>query len=472
MLYTSTIAAIATPSGRGGIGIVKLSGKKAVAIAEAIFRRAARRSPGANKAERDKPFKFDSHHLYYGHIFDPESNKILDEVLLTVMLSPNSYTREDVVEVNVHSGPVVLSEILSLAIKLGARLAEPGEFTKRAYLNGRIDLTQAEAVIDIINAKTIKSLELATSQVKGELKTRIETNRNCLVDLLTDVEAAIDFPEDVDDCLYNAKAVILLEKRILADLRALIQNYRSSHVLRDGLKMIVVGKPNVGKSSLVNRLIMKDRVIVTEIPGTTRDLIDEAVIIHGIPVIITDTAGLHRASDPIEAMGIEKTLERLETSDLVLFMVDASCVLSEIDSMIYDKIKEKEHILVLNKMDLVCNGFEPDLPESLEKTMSSRISALYNEGINELKEKIKEKIIDEGRFNSENIVVPNIRHTLSLEKSANSVKDAISGLKGSLPAEIVAIDLREAISILGEIIGITAKEDVIENIFSRFCVGK
>ncbi|GAG15543.1 unnamed protein product, partial [marine sediment metagenome] len=230
--------------------------------------------------------------------------------------------------------------------------------------------------------------------------------------------------------------------------------------------------PNVGKSSLVNRIILKDRVIVTSVPGTTRDLIDETIIIHGIPVIVTDTAGLHKANDPIEAIGIEKTLERIETSDLVLFMVDASCALSEVDSMIYDQIKEKKHILVFNKMDLVCNGFELDIPESWKNIMSVRISALYSKGINELKDKIKRKIIDEYGFNNKNTIIPNIRHTHSLERCVKSVADVITGLKNSMPAEIIAIDLRETIETLGEILGITTKEDVLENIFSRFCIGK
>ena len=468
----STIAAIATPLGQGGIGIVKLSGRESVSIADAIFRPSGKTRRPTGTSGEEVPGTRATHQLSHGHILDPDSNQILDEVLVSVMLAPNTYTREDVVEINAHSGPVVLEAILELVVRMGARLAEPGEFTKRAYLNGRIDLTQAEAVIDIINAKTSRSLQAATAQIRGELKGRIGKTRESLVALLTEVEAGIDFPDEVADLRDRRELGEFLQNSVAADLEGLIQSYRSSHVLRDGLNLIILGKPNVGKSSLLNRLASKDRVIVTSVPGTTRDLIDETVIIHGIPVVVTDTAGLQETGDEIEALGIGKTLARLEESDLVLFMVDASGPLSDADLRIYERIKERKHLLVLNKMDLVRSGSEVKIPRGWERAGAVRISALFNRGLDELKNGIKKKALHDCGFREGNSVIPSLRHVLSLQSSMESVTRAADGAKGDMPSEIIAIDLQEAIQSLGEIIGVTAREDVLETIFSRFCVGK
>jgi tRNA modification GTPase len=302
-----TIAAIATPIGSGGIGIIKISGQDAFSIAEAIFQR-SRPSWGVGRPEGEALiFPLKSHRLYHGYIVNPETGKVLDEVLLSAMKGPRTYTREDVIEINTHSGYIVMASILDLVLQKGARLADPGEFTKRAYLSGRIDLTQAEAVIDIINSRTEKSLEIATSQIKGDLKNRIEFMRHSLIDILTQVEAAIDFPEDVGDLIDVESVNQILNKAVIDELSDMVAQYENAHFLRDGLKMIVVGRPNVGKSSLMNRLIKNDRVIVTPIPGTTRDLIEETLNIRGIPVIIADSAGLHETKDPVEVIGIEKT---------------------------------------------------------------------------------------------------------------------------------------------------------------------
>lgn len=468
----NTIAAIATPTGFGGIGIIKISGKGALTIAESIFQRSSAssdKSPDTNSACFSD---IKSHQLNYGHVVDPANGRVLDEVLLSVMLAPHTYTKENIVEINTHSGPVVLASILDLVIKNGARLAEPGEFTKRAYLNGRIDLTQAEAVIDIINSGTDKALEIATSQIKGGLKQSVESIRTSLINLLTDIEAAIDFPDDVGEIINTEAAVKVLEHHVMIDLKELIDHYENAHILRDGLKMVVVGRPNVGKSSLMNRLIQDDRAIVTSIPGTTRDLIEEILNIHGIPVIVADTAGLHETDDPVEVIGIKKAKEYINGSDLVLFMVDASESLTSEDYKIYESINDKKMILVVNKTDLVEDDFEIEVDDSWKQIPSIKISALYGSGISELKDLIAKLTIGEQGFEVGNKIIPNLRHKIALERSLQLSIAAVEEIHKGTPFELIAIDILEAIETLGEVIGVTVKEDVIDQIFSRFCIGK
>ncbi|MGB2930201.1 MAG: tRNA uridine-5-carboxymethylaminomethyl(34) synthesis GTPase MnmE [Desulfobacterales bacterium] len=468
----ATIAAIATPTGRGGIGIIKISGKNAFPIAASIFQKSAPLTDDPMKKGRPPFFSLKSHHLYHGHIVDKEKGRVLDEVLLSVMLAPHTYTKEDVVEINTHSGPVVLTSILELVLKNGAKLAEPGEFTKRAYLNGRIDLTQAEAVIDIINSKTEKALEIATSHIKGGLKTKIESIRSALLDILVETEAAIDFLDDAGEILNSDRIIKILERRVVDDLKELIEKYENAHVLRDGLKMVVVGRPNVGKSSLMNRLIQEDRAIVTPIPGTTRDLIEETLNIHGIPVIIADTAGLHETDDPVEVIGIEKAQEYIRDSDLILFMVDASDPLTDEDYNIYKTIRNKQLILVINKSDLVEDDFEPAVPGSWGALPRIKISALYGTGLSELKDLIVNLSVGENGLEVQNTIIPNLRHKMALERSLRLCVDAVEEIRKQTSFEFIAIDIKEAIDSLGEIIGDTAKEDVIDQIFSRFCIGK
>ena len=468
----ATIAAIATPTGRGGIGIIKVSGKDAFSIAEAIFQKFAPVIDVSKKKSAPLFSSLKSHHLYHGHIVDKEKGRVLDEVLLSVMIAPHTYTKEDVVEINTHSGPVVLASILELVLKHGAKLAEPGEFTKRAYLNGRIDLTQAEAVIDIINSKTEKALEIATSHITGGLKTKIESIRSALLDILVETEAAIDFLDDTGEILDSGRIIKILKRRVVDALKALIEKYENEHVLRDGLKMVVVGRPNVGKSSLMNRLIQEDRAIVTPIPGTTRDLIEETLNIHGIPVIIADTAGLHETDDPVEVIGIEKAQKYIRDSDLVLFMVDASDPLTDEDYNIYKSIRNKRLILVINKSDLVEDDFEPAVPDSWRFVPRIKISALYGKGVEDLKKLIVNLSIGEYGLEAKNTIIPNLRHKISLERSLQLCVAAIEEIRKQTSFEFVAIDIREAMDGLGEIIGDTAKEDVIDQIFSRFCIGK
>lgn len=467
-----TIAAIATPTGSGGIGIIKISGKDAFSIAEAIFQR-SHASCGEGSPECDAlSFPLKSHRLYHGHIVHPETGKVLDEVLLSAMKAPRTYTKEDVIEINTHSGYIVMASILDLVLQQGARLADPGEFTKRAYLSGRIDLTQAEAVIDIINSRTEKSLEIATSQIKGGLKNRIEYIRNSLVDILTQMEAAIDFPEDVGDVVDVESVSQILDKAVMDELSDLVAQYENAHFLRDGLKMIVVGRPNVGKSSLMNRLIQDDRVIVTPIPGTTRDVIEETLNIRGIPVIIADSAGLHETKDPVEVIGIEKTQAYIDASDLILFMIDASDPFNREDQKIYQKIDDKQLILVINKIDLAKDDFKPEIPGAWDKIPNIKISALYGNGLSSLKDLIAKFAIGDHHLEVQNAIIPNLRHKIAIEKSLEFVVSASEEIRKGTSFELIAIDIKETLDSLGEIIGAVAKEDVIDKIFNRFCIGK
>jgi len=472
-METDTIAAVATPMGSGGIGIIKISGKDALPIARSIFKRAGDSSHhGPGSPHTSLPGDPQSHRLYHGHIVDPGSHRVMDEVLVAVMLAPRTYTTEDVVEINSHSGHVVLASILELVLKQGARLAEPGEFTKRAYLNGRIDLTQAEAVVDIINSRTEKSLQIAASQIKGGLKRKVESIREILIEILTEAEAAIDFPDDVDDILSTRSVVTVITDKVVVPLKELVHQYEHAHVLRDGIKMAVVGKPNVGKSSLMNRLIQNDRAIVTSIPGTTRDLIEETLNVRGIPVVVADTAGLHQTDDPVEVIGIQKTQEYIGGADLILFMVEAGEALSGDDFNIYEMIHGKRCILVANKIDLVDAEFVFAVPDAWRQTPAIKISALYGSGLSALKDLIVEVSMGEFKLEAGNTIIPNLRHKIALERSAQLAMAAVEEINKKTPFELIAIDIREAMDALGEIIGLTAREDVIDHIFSRFCIGK
>ena len=474
-----TIAAIATSGGKGGIGIVKISGLNAFAAARAIFKPIERPQDSNAVAisapqgkGRHKAFEFESHRLYYGHICDPENGELLDEVLISAMKAPQTYTREDVVEINAHGGAMVLHAILQLVLKKGARLAEPGEFTQRAFANGRIDLTQAEAVIDVINARTQKSLQLAAAQVSGKLAKQITSIRDGLVDLLTRIEAAIDFPDDVAEFIQTEDTLTSLQGKVLKPLKTLIRNYVDAHVFRDGLAVAVVGRPNAGKSSLLNQLVQKDRAIVTDVPGTTRDVIEETLNLEGIPVVISDTAGVHHTDNPVEKIGIEKTLEHVNGSDLVLFMIEANRPLGPEDHLIYDQINSKPTIIVFNKIDLIQEGNETVLPVNWRFDDKVHISALYDQGIDQLKDKVVKLAGGQNRLDFSGVIVPNLRHKMLLETSLDAAESVIEQLQNGTSCDLVAIHLQEAINALGIISGDNVKVDVLNEIFSRFCVGK
>lgn len=464
----STIAAISTPIGSGGVGIVKVSGPDSMTIAKRLFRPSSRRF----SADADRDGLFESHRLYHGYWIDPDRNdRVIDEVLLAVMRAPHSYTREDVIEIQAHSGRVVLSAILDIVLKYGAELAKPGEFTQRAFINGRIDLTQAEAVIDVINARTAKSLEMANSLLKGDLKKRIETVAVQLREVLIEIEAAIDFPEEIDDLPDLHGLIDRLEGSVVRELEALVEHYENTRIFREGLTLAVVGRPNVGKSSLLNRLVKKDRAIVTDVPGTTRDIIEETVQINGIPVVISDTAGLHPTDDPIETIGIRKTHERIEESDVVLFVLEAHRPLSESDRTIYAHLEHRNVVLVINKIDLADDGADVDLPEAWRNHPMVFVSALYDRGIDVLADAIAALFT---RYDTEerDVIAPNARQKNILDKTLHAVSSAVEGIQSRTPAELINIDIREALVSLGEITGETTSEDILDEIFGRFCIGK
>lgn len=471
-MLASTIAAISTPPGSGGIGIIKISGPKAIELAQSIF------MPGPYSSANASDFndsggnnKLVSRRVYYGHIINPATRQVLDEVLFVVMRAPYSYTAEDVVEIQAHAGLLVLKSILVLLVEKGVSLAEPGEFTKRAFLNGRIDLTQAEAVMDAINAKSQKAIEIAVAQISGELKHIIQSLRTDVLNILSAVEARIDFSEDVTDDIDSNELAGALEFNIIPVFSNLILRYEEEKFLRDGLRAVIVGGPNVGKSSLLNCLVNRERAIVSEFAGTTRDFIEDSFVSKGIPIIVTDTAGIHEDPDPIERIGIEKAWELIREADIILYVVDAGKSASPEDLHTFNKISKKKVIIVVNKTDLHSDELLFLLPAEWQDVHHVEISARYNHGINELKE-IVARLSEDFTQNNEQTIVPNLRHKLALEKGLTVTKSAVSGLRQGVPLEIVAIDLKTSLDLLDEITGESFKTDVLEQIFNRFCIGK
>ncbi|MCS7214847.1 MAG: tRNA uridine-5-carboxymethylaminomethyl(34) synthesis GTPase MnmE [Thermodesulfovibrio sp.] len=453
-----TIAAISTPLGEGGIGIIRISGKQAIAIASKIFY-----SPKGINLQNVK-----THTIHYGFIVDPSTQEIVDEVLVTVMRAPNTYTREDIVEINCHAGYITLKRILDIALHEGARLAEPGEFTKRAFLRGRIDLSQAESVIDLIRAKTEQAQKIALEHLSGKLSRKINELRDSLMRVCAHVEAYIDFPEeDIDG--FTETEIIGEITNIKEEIKKLIEGYEEGKIYREGLTTAIVGKPNVGKSSLLNALLMKDRAIVTEVPGTTRDIIEEYVNIKGMPLKIVDTAGIRQAHDLVEAEGIKRTLRAVELAELVLLVLDSSRPLDSLDEEIISKIAQKRIIIVINKKDIKSKEFQ--LPDSLKNKPIVEISALKGEGIEELKELIFKTTIS-GKYEQEGLVVTKLRHKLALDKALDALENALQTFKNKEPLEITAMFLREALSFLGQIVGVVTSEEILNLIFSEFCIGK
>lgn len=459
-MESDTIAAVATPPGAGGIGVVKISGPRAIPITLPLLHPPRELS------------RLRSHHLYYGSIIHPETEKILDEVLFVIMRAPHTYTREDVVEVQAHGSRCGLGAILELVLKRGARLADPGEFTKRAFLNGRIDLSQAEAVIEVVNAQTTEGLELAARQLKGHLLEAIQAIRRPVEIILVEVEAAIDFPEDVDDIIHPEPFAQGMLQDVIGPLEELLEHYDEGHVYREGVAATIIGRPNVGKSSLMNRLLQKERAIVTAIPGTTRDFIEETVNIKGVPLRLIDTAGLHHTDDALEAVGVRVTKERLDEADLVLFMVDCSIPLSDEDTQIYDLVRNRKTILVINKIDLGNQGQVSRIVERLPGLAWVEVSALYNRGIEKLKATVFREVTHQSGPADLPSIVPSLRHKVAIEKALAASKEAVEGFKDRRHTELVAVDLREALDALGEIIGVTTTEEILDQVFSRFCIGK
>lgn len=460
-----TIAAIATPAGQGGIGIVRLSGNDAFKIADALFRSAK------NKKISGTP----SHRILYGTITDPATNDAVDEVLVSVMKAPNTYTKEDVVEINCHGGAVPVRRVLELVLDQGARAAEPGEFTQRAFLNGRIDLAQAEAVLDVINSLTLQSQKTALRQLKGGLSEKIGAVREELIELTAFVEAHIDFPEE-DIGELTLRKMEETAQGIKSSLVKLISSSRYGMILREGLKTAIAGRPNVGKSSLLNALLEHDRAIVTELPGTTRDLIEEYLNIQGLPVKIMDTAGIRTQGDIAEQEGVRRSLKAMEEADLVLLVLDGSAELHDTDRKLIRNSDPEKTILVINKTDLPQKTHPPVSPLAKggieeESIPTVHISAKNSTGLDELKEKIVENALHgENRENTE--VITNTRHLHALEKALASMDSFIAGSVKNISPEFLSVDLRGALDALGEILGITTSDDILNRIFSNFCIGK
>jgi len=468
---SDTIAAIATPYGSGGIGIIKISGPQALQITMPLFN--PRLSTNLSEADAtQRTTKFQSHHLYYGNLIDPTENVVCDEVLITYMQAPHSYTCENIVEINSHSGPAVLNYILKLVLKNGARLADPGEFTRRAFLNGRIDLTQAESVIDLINAKNEQALVIANEHLKGGLRRKIEMIKKELLEVLSLIEVFIDFADDINasEKIEHQAADVITE--IITEMMSLIRLYDDANYLREGFKISIIGKPNVGKSSLMNCLVGKDRSIVTNIPGTTRDLVSETVILNGLPITLSDTAGIQHSQDEVEIIGISKSRDSLEYADLILFVSDTGGKLNQDDFNIFNEVREKQLILVHNKIDIIKAAFKSLLPEQWKTAPTCYISAINKQGIDVLRQKIVQRLHNKPTTPPSEMCVPNLRQKLALEKGVLALTTAFNELNAEAPYEIVALNLQETLSSLDEITGHTTNQDVLDAIFSNFCIGK
>ncbi|MFV9510304.1 tRNA uridine-5-carboxymethylaminomethyl(34) synthesis GTPase MnmE [Tepidibacillus sp. LV47] len=453
-----TIAAISTPLGEGGIAIIRVSGDKAIEAVDSIFR------------GKKKLSTVDSHTIHYGRIVD-KNGETIDEVLVTVMRAPKTFTREDVVEVNCHGGVIAVKKVLDLILEQGVRLAEPGEFTKRAFLNGRIDLSQAEAIIDLIRSKTDRAMALAMKQVEGKLSVKIKGIRQNLLEVLAHIEVTIDYPDyDVEDVTHE----LLLEKTTQSkkEIEQLLEHASQGKILREGLKTAIIGRPNVGKSSLLNALIRENRAIVTDIPGTTRDIIEEYVNIGGIPLKLIDTAGIRETEDIVEKIGVERSKMALEEADVVLFVLNYNEPLSEEDRRLIEMVRNSNVMIIINKTDLEqklnieeVKGYFPHSPIIFT-------SAKEEEGIDDL-EKTIINLFFEGKIEADDLTyVSNSRHISLLKKAKKSLEDAIQSIEQWLPVDMVAIDIKNAWDQLGEIIGDSVSEDLVNQIFSQFCVGK
>ncbi len=461
MSLEDTIAAIATPSGHSGIGIVRMSGKRSFPIAQRIFQ-----PPEGKKVNWSSSFR-----IYYGWIVDPDTGNRVDEVLLTLMRAPKTYTREDIVEINCHGGPVPLRRTLELTLKLGARLAEPGEFTKRAFLRGRIDLVQAESVLDIIQARTEKSLEAALNALGGKLSQKIFLLKGKMVDLLSYLEAEIDFSsEDLEFLSRRDKEERL--KEILKDVDSLLEATKMGQVYKEGVKAVIVGKPNVGKSSLLNTLLQRERAIVSYVPGTTRDTIEEMVNIKGFPVWIADTAGLKETKNVIEKEGIARTHLKMEEADIVLLLIDGSRPLSKEDRVIFEEVKEKQALILINKIDLPQRIRKEEISSFSPGREIVEISATKEINIDKLKEKLANFVLKKAVPRDSDLLVMNLRQKKALEETREGVKRALGAIKQGLSEELVAFDLREGIDRLGQITGEVVTDEILDHIFSHFCIGK
>ncbi len=454
-----TIAAISTPPGAGGIGIIRMSGQQALPLLKKIFQ------------PKDTSCLFRSHQLYYGHIRQPNQGKILDEVLAVFMAAPHTYTREDVVEIHCHGSFIVLQNVLELILAQGAILAAPGEFTKRAFLNGRIDLTQAEAVIDVLSAKTRKGVDLAQEQLSGALYRKIDPIRQSLVHMRAVVEVAIDFPDEDVEIIDHTALISKLEEEVAEPLKKLLRSADRGKLYREGISLVIAGLPNVGKSSLLNTILQEERALVTSIPGTTRDSIEEVVDINGMPVRIIDTAGIRDDAEEVEELGIRRARDLINKADLILFLIDGSRELSDGDRRLYDQVKHKPLLPVLNKIDL-CTNHMPDLTTIPGIGHCVKISAREQTGIEQLKQAIFASVTSGNEQWEEGGCAPNVRHKQALVLAVEASDRIMHSLKQGFTNDLIAVDLQGCLDYLAEIVGETTTEDILDVIFEKFCLGK
>lgn len=454
-----TIAAIATPLGEGGIAVIRVSGDESINIVERIFR------------SKRKLSQVESHTIHYGHIYDLQSQEKIEEALVTVMRAPRSYTAEDVVEVNCHGGIVSVRKVLDAIIDSGARLAEPGEFTKRAFLNGRIDLTQAEAVMDLIRSKSDRAYSVALKQADGLLSRKVKELRHTLVETMAHIEVNIDYPEHDVEELTNA---FIKEKceSVLKSIEDLLHSAEQGKLLREGIETAIVGKPNVGKSSLLNLLAQDNRAIVTDIPGTTRDVIEEYVNVGGIPLKLLDTAGIRETTDIVERIGVERSRSAITSADLILFVVNGNEPLSDEELKLLDSLRDRQILVVVNKMDLETRIDMGELYKRVPEERVVRLSALEGEGLGQLEQTIHGIFFSGAIEASDLTYVSNARHIHLLKKAKASLQEALNGVAAFMPIDMIQIDVRNAWEQLGEMIGDAVSESLIDQIFSQFCLGK
>lgn len=457
----STIAAISTAPAIGGIGIIRMSGDECFEILNKVF----------IPKHKEKIENIKGYTIKYGKVVNPKTNKIIDEVLVSYFKNPKSYTAEDLCEINSHGGIVVVREILELCLQNGAELAEPGEFTKRAFLNGRIDLTQAEAIIDIINAKTSREAQESANQLEGYLSKKINEIKAKIMDLMVDIEANIDYPEyDVEEVSNNRAEGKLIE--VKKDLEDLSKTFENGKILKDGIKIAIIGSPNAGKSSLLNSILKEERAIVTDIAGTTRDIIEEQVVIEGIPFKIVDTAGIRNARDKIEQIGIEKSKKAANEADVVIGVFDSSVELNDEDREILKLLQKKKSIIILNKIDLNIDkaGNSPEILQASSPVV--RLSIKNGDNLDELYHELI-KMFNLNQINLGNeLLITNVRHQELINKAIESTRMAIDDLNNDMPIDIISINIKQILEHLGEITGDNISEDIIKSIFSKFCLGK
>lgn len=457
-----TIAAISTPMGEGAIAIVRMSGPEALSIADKVY-----------KGPRGKRLStVDSHTINYGHIVDPETEKVVEEVMVSVLRAPKTFTREDIVEINCHGGIVTVNRVLQLILREGARLAEPGEFTKRAFLNGRIDLSQAEAVMDLIRAKTDRAMNVAMNQMEGRLSSLIKRLRAELLETLAHIEVNIDYPEydDVEEMTHK----LLIEKasKVKEEIEVLLRTSEQGKILREGISTVIIGRPNVGKSSLLNSLVHETKAIVTDIPGTTRDVIEEYVNVRGVPLRLVDTAGIRETEDIVERIGVERSRQVLKEADLILLVLNYSEELSEEDIKLFDATKGMDLIVIVNKTDLEQKLDLGRVQELADGRPVVTTSLLREEGINELEDAIQSLFFTGAIESGDLTYVSNTRHISLLHEAKRAISDALEGIENDVPIDMVQIDLTKCWEVLGEIIGDAVHESLIDQLFSQFCLGK